>query len=53
MTEHTSREPDWRKLAIHALSDLRILGVDITEVTTSPEVIAAVDLYDRDSTAYS
>lgn len=47
-------EIDWKELACHALLDLRMLGVDISKILMmTPEIIAQVDLYDREMTAYS
>jgi hypothetical protein len=45
---------DWERLALSALSDLRLLGVDVTlMVGMSPAVIERLDVYDRELTAYS
>lgn len=44
----------WRQLALHALHDLRMLGVPIEQIILmTPEVLAAVDEYDREQTSYT
>ena len=45
---------DWKTIALHSLSDLRAMGVPIERIILmTPEILAAVDHYDREMTAYS
>lgn len=49
-----NEEPDWKWLAVHALHDLRLLGVDIAKMNkVTPEVIEQVDIHSRNMQAYS
>lgn len=46
--------PDWRHLALHALHDLRLLGVPIESIAGVDEaVLAEVDRYDREMESYT
>lgn len=50
---HESK-PDWKRLALHALHDLRAVGIPIEKISgVTPEVIAAVDDYDREMSSYA
>jgi hypothetical protein len=45
---------DWQRLALHALSDLRALGVDISRIIcVDDDVVRLVNEYDRDQAAFS
>lgn len=45
---------DWKKLALHALSDLQLLGVPIEKmIDVDDEVLREVEAYQRNDTAYS
>jgi hypothetical protein len=47
-------EHDWRRIALHALSDLRMLGVPIDRIiSVDDDVVRQVDEYDRDQAAFS
>lgn len=44
---------DWRLLALHALHDLRLLGIPIESIVgVDDEVLAEVDRYDREITTF-
>jgi len=44
----------WRQLALHALSDLDVLGVPIDKIIgVNEEVLEEVQKYQRDQTSYS
>ena len=56
LIEHPDPVPftDWRKLALHALSDLRALGVPIERIVGMTDtVLDEVEQYERGQTAYS
>lgn len=47
-------DTDWKRLALHALADLRALGVTIEYIVgMTPEVLAEVERYERERTTYS
>lgn len=46
-------EIDWKNLALHALFDLQILGVNIELITTDETVLKELEVYSRNQTAYS
>lgn len=47
-------EHDWKRLALHALEDLRVLGVPIEKIHgVDDDVLAQVDHYSRESTSYT
>lgn len=47
-------EPDWKRLALHALHDLRLLGVDITQMDKMTfDVVKQVNAHTREMEAYS
>ena len=44
----------WKRLALHALSDLRQMGVPIDKIVgVTPGIIEEVNLYDMDQASYS
>lgn len=49
---------DWKPVALHALSDLRALGVDIEQLLVIPAALKGtvsrmVDNYDQEMSSYS
>ena len=45
---------DWKTIALHALSDLRALGIPIEKILLmTPDILKAVGDYERDMTSYS
>jgi hypothetical protein len=49
-----SASPDWKRLALHALHDLRLLGVPIESIVGVNEtVLSQVDCYDQEMTTFS
>lgn len=56
LIEHPDPVPftDWRKVAIHALYDLRVLGVDIEQIEgVTPQALSEVSHYARQQTSYT
>lgn len=45
---------DWKRLALHALHDLQVLGVPIEQIVgMDDEVLDEVERYGREQTSYS
>jgi hypothetical protein len=54
VTEQQATIERLRRIAGHALSDLRVLGVDIHQMLDiTPEYVTLADEHDRDSASYS